>query len=156
MLYYILYNFIPEIAPTTMICASTGLLGCSHHGIWMPLHCSLFGFLCATPHAVVASCLNITILWFFAPTREHECWSGVLNNMNLALLYFHFSCLAKRMCYLKQKIHLKVNVQVQFYLVLTIEAICCWWLPSWHALSENKHTTPLQYTQAFFPNRFIH
>lgn len=93
----------------------------------MPLHCSLFGFLCAAPHAVVASCLDITILWFFAPTKEHECLSGVLNNMNLALLYFQLSCLAKRMCYLKEKkqFHLKVNGQMEFYLVSTIEAICC-------------------------------
>lgn len=69
----------------------------------MPLHCSLFGFLHAAPHAEVASCLDITILWFFVPTKEHEHLSGVLNNMNLTLLYFQLSCLAERMCYLKEK-----------------------------------------------------
>lgn len=61
----------------------------------MPLHHNLLGFLCAAPHAVVASCLGVTVMWFFAPTKEHEHLSGALNNMNLALLCFQLSLLVK-------------------------------------------------------------
>lgn len=149
----ILYNFTLGIAPTAAICSSTGLLGCSPYGIWIPLPCGLLAF--CVLHPTMWQQAAWILLCCGSLHLPKSLW-GVLNDMDLLLLYFQLSCLAKRMCYLKEQFHLKVNGQMNFYFspnnrchLLLMIAIMA------HFKWEQTYSPP-QYTQGFFPNKFIH